>query len=434
MPIEGEERRITALVEENRIHELWVWEEETLRGKIFIGQVETIAKNISAAFVLFGREERGYLPIDSRETVFLADGRQGWGDDQLASGLVTTESLRCGDMILVQVVRDAMRGKLPALSGKLDFSGRYFAASVPGTGIGVSRKLPAKEKERLRDWTEKMLSRDGRLYGFPFLWKGEADDDQSPKKQKDTPFLVIRTNAAQADEDELCLELKSLLGQIEQVIRFGPMRTKGSLLYRPLTENLRILQNLPFQTLEAVVTDDEELYRQFQEYLSGCKEDLSGILRWYEDPLLPLYHCYSFQKTIEEIRQKKVWLKSGAFLVIEQTEAFVSIDVNTGKCVTGNDKEKTFYRINCEASAEIAWQLRLRGLSGVILIDFINMKQQENRKALMAHLASCLFSDPAGCQVVDMTKLGIVEVTRKKIRPSVVETIEKKLDMVDTKW
>ena len=148
---------------------------------------------------------------------------------------------------------------------------------------------------------------------------------------------------------------------------------------------------------------------------------LSVPVRLYEDALLPLYKLYAVEARLQELLDKKVWLKSGSYLVIEPTEALISIDVNTGKCERGLNIEETAWKINLEAAGMIALQLRARNLSGMILVDFINMKDREREQQLIEHMRSLLRKDSIPADVVDMTGLGLMEITRKKVKPSLAE-------------
>ena len=196
----------------------------------------------------------------------------------------------------------------------------------------------------------------------------------------------------------------------------------SALIYENQPEYLQVLQNVYEQDLEEIVTDNRELYEQVARYLEYYGMPAEK-LRLYEDKLLPLSRLYSLETVLKEALSEKVWLKSGAFLVIQQTEAFVSIDVNTGKYTGKKDMQETFRKINLEAAKEIARQLRLRNLSGMILIDFINLKEQKDKDELLQTLQRYLNQDPVKGNVVDITKLNIVEVTRKKIRKSLAEEL-----------
>ena len=167
------------------------------------------------------------------------------------------------------------------------------------------------------------------------------------------------------------------------------------------------------------MTDLPEVYRILQEELPKMR--LFVPIRLYEDALLPLYKLYAVESRLQELLDRKVWLKSGGYLVIEPTEALISIDVNTGKCDRGHNKEETTFKINREAAEMIALQLRARNLSGMILVDFINMKDKERERQLIEYMRSLLQKDSIPADVVDMTGLGLMEITRKKVRPSLAE-------------
>ena len=209
----------------------------------------------------------------------------------------------------------------------------------------------------------------------------------------------------------------------QQVLLKGTSRVCFSLLEESLPEYMQVLQNVYTEHLEEIVTDNKSLYEAVSSYAKTAFPENTQI-RLYEDKLLPLYKLYSLESALEHGLHEKVWLKSGGFLVIQQTEAFVCIDVNTGKFTANKEMEETFRKINLEAAAEIALQLRLRNLSGIILIDFINMKSPKHKKELMENLQAYLNRDPVKGTVVDMTSLNIVEVTRKKVRKSLTEEMK----------
>ena len=200
-----------------------------------------------------------------------------------------------------------------------------------------------------------------------------------------------------------------------------------TLLEKGMSEPLRILQGAYIRDLEEIVTDDREIYTQICGEHTREKDGKVPV-RLYEDKLLPLSKLYRLEKSLEEALDRKVWLRSGGFLVIEQTEAFVSIDVNSGKFSDKKNTRETFRKINLEAAREIAFQLRLRNLSGIILIDFINMEDEEDKKELLRVLQGYLKKDPVKAAVVDMTPLNIVEVTRKKVEKSLEEEMKRRKD------
>ena len=177
--------------------------------------------------------------------------------------------------------------------------------------------------------------------------------------------------------------------------------------------------------MEEIVTDDPEIFRRIREYLDVCQPEDREKVRLYEDPLLPLEKLYSLEKAVSEALQKKVWLRSGGYLVIEPTEAMTVIDVNSGKYTGRKNLRDTIRKINLEAAEEIVFQLRLRNLSGIIIVDFIDMDSVQDQEELMALLTDRCRKDPIKTTVVDMTKLGLVEITRKKIRRPFREQVQK---------
>ena len=177
------------------------------------------------------------------------------------------------------------------------------------------------------------------------------------------------------------------------------------------------------RNLEEIITDIPGIYEKLKEYLKDFIPEEADKLSFYEDKLLPLHKLYRLEHALDEVQQEKIWLKSGGFLVIQQTEAFVSIDVNSGKYTGKKKAEETYRKINLEASEEIARQIRLRNLSGIILIDFINMQNPDHQDELFHVLQKYLRKDPVKARAVDITPLHILEMTRKKVRKPVREEI-----------
>lgn len=263
--------------------------------------------------------------------------------------------------------------------------------------LGFSRKLPEEEKKRIRGLLE--------------------------ERKPQNAGIIVRTSSRGTADEEILRELEFLENRMETVLLKARTRTCFSLLEQSIPEYLKEVQDACGQYTEEIVTDDPEVYRDICTYLQGFEKKQMEI-RLYEDRLLPLHKLYSLESVLEEALKEKVWMKSGGFLVIQQTEAFVSIDVNTGKFTVKKDQEETYRRINLEAAREIAHQLRLRNLSGIILIDFINMKSKEDGKRLMEALQNYLDEDSVKASVVDMTALNIVEVTRKKVRKPLSEEVK----------
>ncbi len=306
--------------------------------------------------------------------------------------------LRPGDEIIVQVARAAVKSKAPVLTSCLTFTGRFCVLTVGRNRLSFSGKI-----------------KDG-------AWKRQMAEQIKPYMEPSFG-LIVRTNAREAEPAIILAELERLKKQYHRVTEAGRFRTCYSLLYSDIPAYAARLRDTYSAAMEEILTDDREIFDSLQTYLDT--EGLSGRirLRLYEDPLVSLPKLYSIEKNIHEALQKKVWLKSGGYLVIEPTEAMTVIDVNTGKYSGKKIMRETIRAINLEAAKEAARQIRLRNLSGIILIDFINMEREEDKAELMERLTEYCAEDPIKTAVVDMTRLGLAEITRKKVRRPLHEQV-----------
>lgn len=375
--------RTAALEEQGRISQLNFSETASkgILGNIYVGKVQNIVKNIHAAFIEIADGIMCYYSLDDKANPVFTNPKKD-------------SVMKIGDEVIVQVSKEGMKTKLPSVSSNLNFTGRYLVLTSQRKELGFSGKLNKEEKKRIREFLE-----------------GEMPENAG---------IIVRTNARNAKREEILEELKNLQTRYETLLKKGHSRVCFSLLEEHMPDYLQTLQNVYTQTLDEIVTDDPEVFQAVQNYLN-CYGEYEIPLRFYEDKLLPLSQLYSLESVLERSLQERVWLKSGGFLVIQPTEAFVCIDVNTGKFSGKKEIQETFRKINLEAAKEIAWQLRLRNLSGIILIDFINMENQEDKKELLHTLQAYLNQDPIKGTVVDITPLNIVEVTRKKVRKPLLE-------------
>lgn len=381
---------VAALSEEERIVEIRLEsdQEKSILGNIYTGQVENIATNIQAAFVQIEPGKRCYYSLaEAQRAVFSAE-RKGNGP------------LRPGDELLVQVSRDAMKGKLPALTSNLNFTGRYLVLTTGDKKFGLSSKLALEDRHRLSGWLKEEAERPDKEFG-----------------------IIVRTNAADASKEEILKELEWLKGRYHKAVVQGRNRTCFSLVLETEPFYVAAVRDAYGRDLDEIITDVPEIREMILGYLEEISPELKEKLRFYQDKLLPLYKLYRMETALDAIQKEKVWLNSGGFLVIQQTEAFVSIDVNSGKYTGKKKMEETFRKINLEAAAEIGRQLRLRNLSGIILIDFINMENPDHRDELFHVLQKLLRKDPIKSRAIDITPLHILEMTRKKVRRPVIEDI-----------
>lgn len=381
---------LSVRVEDGKVAQIQAQPEDagSLLGDIYVGKVRNIVKNINAAFVEYEQGKMGYLSLDAKVCPIHTDGVVSDGTRVLI-----------GDEIIVQIEREAVKTKPPTLSGTLNFPGKYVVLIYGERTVSISSKIKdAERKQQLREFLRDNIDGD---YGF-----------------------VARTNCKDASKEKILNEITFLKQQLEDIKKFGVHRAKFNCLYHAPDAYLCDIRDSYDSLLESIITDDDEIFNRIMEFTKIYQpEDLKKIKRW-DNADGKLDAVYDVTKTLEHALMPKVWLKNGGYLVIQPTEALVSIDVNTGKAISKKkDVQKTFLKVNLEAATQIARQLRLRNLSGMILIDFIDMKDADYNKQLMDRLRAEFAKDPVKTILVDMTKLGLVEVTRKKVRKSLYEQI-----------
>ncbi|MCD8083569.1 MAG: ribonuclease E/G [Clostridiales bacterium] len=373
---------LTATFTDEKPVELGIEADTSILGNIYIGIVKRIVRNLNAAFVDFGEARTGYYSLSDNPVSLHADGTAG--------------AVRCGDEIIVQVAKEAVKTKDPVLTANLTFPGRY-AILTARQSVGFSARINDREwKDALRpELTEALDGRAG---------------------------VIVRTNAWQ-NEDALFRELSLLMEAFQKVMQGAPYRKAFSLLWEAEPEYVRSIQNCPPGSFEEIITDVSEVCQTLTAFFRRCEPESVERVRFYEDKNLSLEKLYSLETVLERALQKRVWLNSGGYLVIEPTEALTVIDVNTGKYTGKKSQEETIRLINLEAAREIAHQVRLRNISGIVMIDFIDMKSEENKKQLLETLRQAVRPDPVKTTVVDMTALDLVEMTRKKEKKPLWEQI-----------
>lgn len=373
-------------------------EDRNLLGNIYIGRVQKVVKNIQAAFVEISPGVPCYLPLeDLRDPIYTKKG--------------PSKDLQQGDELVVQVSREAMKTKGPSVTTRLSLQGRYVILDGKHPGIGISKKLEEGQREQLRRIAE-FYRKD--------LW---ADSHSGSIRLEEAAGIVIRTNAACASEEAILEELRKLSRQLADIRGKAPYRTCYSCLHQMPPGWLRRFNGLRMRDTQFIMIEDEQLYLQARQYLQEYLPELLPILVHYQDPLLPMHKLYSLERELSEALSQRVWLRSGGYLVIQPTEALTVVDVNSGKYEAGKKKEETILKVNLEAARETARQMRLRNLSGIIIIDFINMETEEAKNEVLGELRARLLLDPLQANVVDMTKLNLVEVVRKKVEGPLMEHV-----------
>lgn len=376
--------RVTAIKEEGVITQFSLsgTKRENMLGNIYIGKVEKVQPNIRAAFVRIAPDVMCYYQLTDKAGDYVLNRRP---DGRLLPG----------DELMVQVEKEALKEKLPGITTNLSFTGKYLVLTSGRKELGFSGKLDNESKRVMRMWMEPLMEED---FG-----------------------VIVRTNAKYAEKSELLAEFSYLKQRFLRVAEFGRSRTCYSLLEKTPEDYIQLLRDTAGDELEEIVTDNRDIYENIAAYLEQFQPKERVKLALYEDTLLPLGKLHSLETALSEALRERVWLKSGGFLVIQQTEAFAVIDVNTGKYTGKKKAQETYRKINLEAAAEIARQILLRQLSGIILIDFINMDSEDHRQELMHVLQRYCRKDPVKTVVVDMTALHIVEVTRQKVKKSLAE-------------
>lgn len=378
-------RTVSVLTSESRVLQMEFEGEEAAEqiGTIYIGKVRNVVKNLNAAFVEYKPGVNGYYSLNDNPVHLFADGTR------------SDRALKSGDEILVQIARAAVKTKDAVLSGELNLTGRYAAVTSRGGKFGISSKIKDKK------WREEFKARwDSAVY-------------------TKTTGVIIRTNAFGVPFEDVMADVVRLDAQLQKICCAAAFRTPHSVLYRPDSFAVSAVRDMRLDETTEVVTDIAEIYNELKE----CEMPDTLALRFYDDSysLSSLYHLES---SLERAIGKNVWLKSGGYLVIEPTEAMTVIDVNTGKNIDKKAPEETYFKTNMEAAAEIAAQMRLRNLSGIIIVDFIDMSDTAHNEELLSTFRRYLVSDPVKTTLVDMTALGLVEVTRKKIKRPLHEQMQ----------
>ena len=376
-------------------------------GDIYIGIVQKVAKNINAAFVELVPGINGYLPLDEMVSpIYVSKG--------------PSPELQAGDQLAVQITREAFGRKDMSLSTKITLQGKHVVLILGGMGLGVSKKLPEQLRQEIKDRIlcseefdalQKRIGQCGlvvRTSAARILEEESGNAEPKEVKAEDSPDLSEHLRR------EILNDISGLEAEMSDLRLRAPYRSVHSILKKQPPRWLTRILNLSGQMVETVVTDDRSLHRQMlQASEESGRRDLK--FRLYEDHLVSMEKVYSLERELTRALGKKVDLKSGGDLVIESTEALHIIDVNSGRYQTGKQKEEALLDLNLEAAREAARQIRLRNLSGIIVIDFINLQQQKNSLRILDELRRSVLQDPVRTKVVDMTKLGLVEMTRQKI-------------------
>lgn len=375
-----------AVLEEGDIVEHYVTrpEDRSIAGNVYLGKVQNVLPGMEASFIDFGESRNGVLYA----------GEVGIAGDEGEEIPRIETVLRPGQPILVQVTKDPMRHKGARLTALVSIAGRHLVLVPNQKSLGVSRRLPDKERARLRDIAQDIIPAD---HG-----------------------LIIRTAAEGASRRDLERDLERVLETWNEIEKKTRSAKAPALLYEEPELELRIIRDLFNREVQRCIVDERELESKLRDYIRSTTPDLDHRLELY-DGQLPIFEEYRIVEQIRKSLDRRVWLPSGGHLVIDRTEAMAVIDVNTGKFVGKSNLEETVFRTNKEAAVEVSRQLRLRDIGGIIVIDFIDMEDSKNREEVQKVFRAVLEQDRTRTQVFDISPLGLVQMTRKNVSAGIVE-------------
>lgn len=378
----NKEGKIIAAVENGKLVEIYEENEQSQKarneGNIYLGIVKDIVPGMQAAFVDIGTEKNSFIHV--KDIVPQVDEKV---EKRIEAKI--KDVAKSGQKILIQIQKDSNDKKGARTSTHIKLTGKYVVL-MPNTNIvTISQKIENEtEKERLLKLVKKDLP--------------------------ENTGAIVRTAAVKKSEKELKADLEQLLNKWEKIKnKFEKASNKPQLLYKSPSIVEKIILDLPENRIEKIAVNDKEEYKNIEEMLQEMGENIkleihNNILEKYE-----------LERQIEKSKQRKIWLNCGGFITIDQTEALVAIDVNSGKFTGKSTLEETVYKVNYEATIEIAKQLRLRDIGGIIIIDYIDMQKEENKEKIEKLLKENLKQDRAKTQVEGFTKLNLMELTRKHI-------------------
>jgi ribonuclease E len=370
-----------------------------IHGNIYLGRVQNVLPGMEAAFVDIGTPKnavlyRGDLQFDAE------DVEQG-GKARIEEILKPRQSIVC------QVTKNPIGAKGARLTQEVSLPGRFVVLIPNSSTYGISKRLADEERKRLRSILDKV--------------------------KPPSHGLIVRTAAEGATREELERDVRRLLTQWEQIEALAKRSNAPALLYREPDMAVRVIREEFNNSYRGVVIDDEKLFEEVRDYVASITPELADRVE-YHDPAaepLPLFEQHHVHEQLHKAVDRKVWLPSGGSLIIERTEALTVIDVNTGKNVGKSSLEETVYRNNLEAAEEVARQLRLRDIGGIIVIDFIDMEIKKNREDVIRVFREALARDKTRTQVFDISELGLVEMTRKRIGEGLIESMSQPCEPCD---
>jgi ribonuclease G len=413
--VSNHETRV-ALLEDETVVELFIerGDGSDITGNIYKGRIQRVLPGMQAAFVDIGRSQAAFIYVgdviaERDEYSELFEDRDGteerpnFDEDEGIFRTVDTtntaieEMIKEGQEILVQVKKASMGTKGPRVTTEISLPGRYLVLMPKSDHIGISRRIEDElERSRLK---ELVLSLRKDNYGY-----------------------IVRTAAEGINRDKIASEMEFLCNLWNSIQRKYKNSSAPALLHRELNISLRAVRDLMIYEADKLIIDSETGYEAILSFLDTFAPSLKTQVEIYEGNE-PIFDFYNFEGDITRALKKKVWLKSGGYILIEHTEALVAIDVNTGRYVGKYNLEETILKTNLEAVKEIAYQIRLRDIGGIIIIDFIDMTKESNRQKVYNALKEALQKDKSKTHVLPMSEMGLIQMTRKRIRESLTRKL-----------
>ncbi|SDB09410.1 ribonuclease E/G [Eubacterium oxidoreducens] len=373
------------LLSDERLEDLRCFSKDhvSLVGNIYVGRVVRVDYNLNAAYISYADGKDCFTSLK-------------YLDRAIFTNKVSRKEIGGGDEVLIQIERDAIKSKIPGATFDLTFHSGHALITRGNLTKSISSKIKGEMRKELQDFLEQS-------FGL------ESDFG-----------IVLRTNCVNINKEELSFEINELLLSARNMLEHCVYKAAHSLLHESEREEIAYIKKLSNVSIDEIVTDSKEIYESILSF-SDTAKNLKNKIRFYDDSY-SLVNLYGLKTKLSQATSKVVHLKSGAQLVIEATEAMTVIDVNSGKIQKKKAAQDFYLNVNLEAAREIARQMRIRNLSGIIIVDFISMKQTDTNR-LFKELKEILKEDSISAQAVDITKLGLIEITRKKVSRTLAQEL-----------
>ena len=386
----GDELRV-ALVDGAKLYDFDTESPEKilLKGSIYKATVSRIESSLDAAFINFGSERHGFLPLKDLSKEYFKKDKNG----------KFVCILEEGQEIIVQVTKEERGTKGAALTTQIGLAGRFLVL-IPNSSRsgGISRRISGEEREQIKDALNKL---------------------NIPENMS----AIVRTNGLGRTAEELSLDLAYLLALWDEINNTLPNAVSPSLIFRDDKLIVRVVRDYFKEDIEEILIDDKDIFDEAKEFIDAVIPDHSEKVKYYNEEI-PLFNRYQIESQIEVAFQREISLNSGGSIVIDPTEAMTAIDVNSARSTKGKDIEETAFKTNLEAAVEIARQLKLRDVGGLVVIDFIDMLKEENQTKVESAFRKAVYSDRARVQISNISRFGLLEISRQRLRPSLNESYD----------